>query len=59
MLLPNQINAKNYKNSFQYQKDLGWAAYEDAGTDKGLAMEAFQRSLPKYGGPARGKVSAF
>lgn len=56
MLLPSQINAKNYANSYQYQKDLGWAAYEDAGWDKSLAQEAFERSLPKTGGP---KVGSF
>jgi hypothetical protein len=60
MLLPNQINAKEYGNSFQYQKDLGWANYEDQGWDKGLAQEAFARSLPKYGfGATQGRVTAF
>jgi hypothetical protein len=57
MLLPSQINAKNYGNSYQYQKDLGWAAYEDAGWDKSLAQEAFERSLPKTGGPKRGSYA--
>lgn len=57
MLLPSQINAKNYANSYQYQKDLGWAAYEDAGWDKSLAQESFQRSLPKTGGPKSGSFA--
>lgn len=57
MLLPSQINAKNYGNSYQYQKDLGWAAYEDAGWDRSLAQEAFERSLPKTGGPKVGSYA--
>lgn len=56
MTAPNQINAVNYNNAYQYQKDLMWAAYEDAGTDKGLAQESFLKSLPKYGGPTKGSV---
>lgn len=55
-LLPNQINARNYGNTYQYAKDLGWAGYEDAGWDKNLAMESFERSLPRTGGP---KVGSF
>lgn len=55
--LPNQINARNYSNLYGYQKDLGWANYEDIGWDQGLAKEAFQRSLPRYGGPATGRVA--
>ncbi len=55
-LLPNQINAENYGNMYDYQKELGWAAFEDAGWDKGLAQQAFQRSLPRYGGPESGTV---
>lgn len=55
-LLPNQINAKNYAKSYQYQKDLGWAQYEDQGWDKGLAQEAFEKSLPSFSGP---KVGSF
>lgn len=57
MMLPSQINAKNYGKSYQYQKDLGWAAYEDAGWDKELAREAFERSLPKTGGPKFGSFA--
>jgi hypothetical protein len=57
MMLPSQINAKNYAKSYQYQKDLGWAAYEDAGWDKALAQEAFERSLPKTGGPKFGSFA--
>jgi hypothetical protein len=56
-LLPNQINAKNYANTYQYAKDLGWAAYEDAGWDKALAQETFERSLPKTGGPKFGSFA--
>lgn len=56
-LLPNQINARNYANSFDYQKELGWASFEDQGWDKGLAQEAFQRSLPKYTGPKAGSFA--
>jgi len=55
--LPNQINARNYNNSYQYQRELGWAGYEDAGWDKGLAQEAFARSLPKTGGPKKGSFA--
>jgi hypothetical protein len=52
--LPNQINARNYDNAYDYQRELMWAAYEDQGWDKGLAQEAFMKSLPKYGGPSKG-----
>ena len=57
MPAPNQINAENYDNAYQYQRDLAWAGYEDAGWDKSLAQEAFLRSLPKYGGPTKGSVA--
>ena len=57
MLLPNQINAENYGNAYQYQQELLWAQYEDQGWDKGLAQEAFLKSLPKYGGPTKGTIS--
>jgi hypothetical protein len=53
-LLPNQINAQNYNSMYQYQKDLGWAAFEDQGYDKGLAQEAFEKSKPNTGGPLSG-----
>jgi len=56
-LLPNQIDARNYANSYQYQRELGWADFEDQGWDKSLAQEAFQRSLPKYGGPKSGSFA--
>ena len=55
--LPNQINAENYENAYQYQKELLWANYEDQGWDKGLAQEAYLKSLPKYGGPDRGAIA--
>jgi hypothetical protein len=55
--LPNQIDARNYSNAYQYQRDLAWAGYEDAGWDKGLAQEAFLKSLPTYGGPAKGAIA--
>lgn len=58
-LLPNQINAENYRNMYDYQKQLGWAAFEDAGWDKGLAQDAFKKSLPTYVNPTQGKISAF
>jgi hypothetical protein len=58
-LLPNQINAENYRNMYDYQKQLGWAAYEDAGWDKGLAQESFKKSLPTYVNPTQGKIAAF
>lgn len=57
MLAPNQINAENYNNAFNYQKELLWANYEDQGWDKGLAQEAYIRSLPKYGGPSSGSFA--
>lgn len=57
MPLPNQINAQNYNNAYQYQRDLMWAAYEDAGWDKSLAQEAYLKSLPKYGGVSKGSVA--
>lgn len=57
MPAPNQINARNYANSYDYQKDLGWAAYEDQGWDPGLAQDAFKRSLPKQGGPKQGSFA--
>jgi hypothetical protein len=55
--LPNQINAQNYGNSYDYQKELLWANYEDQGWDKGLAQEAFAKSLPKYQGITKGSVA--
>jgi hypothetical protein len=58
-LLPNQINAENYRNMYDYQKQLGWAAFEDAGWDKGLAQDAFKKSLPTYVNPLQGKIAAF
>lgn len=57
MLAPNQINAQNYENAYDYQKQLLWAGYEDAGMDKGLAQESYLRSLPKYGGPTKGAIA--
>jgi hypothetical protein len=56
-LLPNQIDPKNYANMYEYQKQLGWAAFEEAGYDPGLAQEAFEKSLPKYGGPTAGSFA--
>jgi hypothetical protein len=56
-LLPNQINAKNYNNTYSYMQELGWAGYEDAGWDKGLAQDAFKKSLPTYGGPKTGSYA--
>ena len=41
MPLPNQISPRAYANSYAYQRELGWAGYEDAGWDKALAQEAF------------------
>jgi hypothetical protein len=58
-LLPNQINAENYRNMYDYQKQLGWAGFEDAGWDKGLAQDAFKKSLPTYVNPTQGKIAAF
>jgi hypothetical protein len=55
--LPNQINARNFSNLYGYQKDLGWANYEDLGWDPALAKEAFQKSLPRYGGPSSGRIA--
>lgn len=55
--LPSQINARNYDNAYQYQKDLVWANYADQGWDPGLAQESFQKSLPKYGGASKGAVA--
>jgi hypothetical protein len=57
MPLPNQINSQNYENSFNYQKELLWAGYEDQGFDKGLAQESYLKSLPKYGGVSKGSVA--
>jgi hypothetical protein len=57
MLMPNQINAENYENSYDYQKQILWAGYEDAGIDKGLAQESYLKSLPKYGGVSKGSVA--
>ena len=57
MLLPSQINAESYKNTPGYLKELGWAGYEDAGWDRGLAQEMFERSLPKYSGPKTGSFA--
>jgi hypothetical protein len=54
---PNQINARNYDNSYQYQKDLLWANYEDQGWDKNLAQESYLKSLPKFGGVSKGSVA--
>jgi hypothetical protein len=56
-LLPNQINARNYNNAYQYQQELAWAEFEDQGWDKGLAQEAFLKSLPKYGGVSKGAIA--
>jgi hypothetical protein len=55
--LPNQMDARNYSNAYQYQRDLVWAGYENAQWDKGLAQEAFLKSLPTYGGPAKGAIA--
>jgi hypothetical protein len=55
--LPNQINAENYANAYQYQKDLMWAGYEDQGWDIGLAQEARERALPRAVGPTKGAYS--
>lgn len=56
-LLPNQINARNYNNTYEYGKELAWAGYEDQGWDKGLAQETYLRSLPKYSGPKAGSFA--
>lgn len=52
--LPSQINAQNYNNAYEYQKELLWAEYEDQGWDKGLAQESYLRSLPQYKSPTKG-----
>lgn len=52
--LPSQINAQNYNNAYEYQKELLWAEYEDKGWDKGLAQESYLRSLPQYKSPTKG-----
>lgn len=57
MVLPNQINARNYGNMYQYQRDLLWANYGDKGWDEGLAQEGYLKSLPKYGGPSKGSIA--
>lgn len=57
MLAPSQINSENFNNAFNFQKELLWANYEDQGWDKGLAQEAYIRSLPKYGGPSTGSFA--
>lgn len=54
---PNQLNAVNYGNAYEYQKDLLWADYEDKGYDKGLAQESFLKSLPQYSGPTKGSIA--
>lgn len=57
-LLPNQINAENYKNSNKYAQEFMWGYLENQGWDKMAAQDAFQKSLPKYGGPTAGVVNA-
>lgn len=57
-LQPNQINAENYGNMNEYAQKLGWAAFQDQGWDVGAAQDAFQKSLPRYGGPAAGSFAA-
>jgi hypothetical protein len=56
-LRPNQINAENYDTSYDYQKQLMWADFEDRGYDKGLAQEGFLKRVPKYGGVSKGSVA--
>jgi hypothetical protein len=57
VLLPNQINARNYENSYEYQQELGWAGFEDQGWDKGLAQQAYRRSLPQHAAPKSGSFA--
>lgn len=57
MLNPNQWNAKNVNRLNPYAKDLLLAQYEDKGWDPDAAWAAFQQSLPRYGGPATGRVA--
>ena len=57
MVDPNKINAQNYTNAYNYQKELLWAGYEDQGWDKSLAQESYLKSLPQYGGITKGAVA--
>jgi hypothetical protein len=59
MLTPNQINAENYANTNKVGQDLMWQYFEDAqGWAPGAAQDSFLKSLPRYGGPKQGTVSA-
>jgi hypothetical protein len=53
---PRQINARAYANANPYQQKMTWAAFEDMGWDAEAAQSEFQASLPKYGGPAKGRM---
>jgi hypothetical protein len=58
-LSPNQINAENYKNTNKAAQNLMWQYFEDQqGWAPGAAQDAFLKSLPRYGGPKQGTVSA-
>jgi hypothetical protein len=57
-LLPTQINAEAYKNMNKYGQEFLWGYLENQGWDKMAAQDAFLKSLPKYGGPAAGRVNA-
>lgn len=54
---PNKMNAANYNRAGEYEKELRWAAYEADGWDKQAAKDVYTQSLPKYGGPAKGRVA--
>lgn len=54
---PNKMNAANYNRAGEYEKEIRWAAYEADGWDKQAAKDVYLQSLPKYGGPAKGRVA--
>lgn len=53
---PRQMNAQAYNASNPYAQKMAWAAFEDMGWDTEAAQGEFQASLPKYGGPVKGKM---
>ena len=55
-LSPNQINAANYNKMNPYAQSFLWAYMENQGWDPQAAKSEFLRSLPKYNGPAQGRI---
>lgn len=60
-LLPSQINAKNFNNMTDYEKQMVWAGFGDAqfgsgAYDPALAKQLYEKSLPQYAAPKTGNI---